>query len=161
MTRAVLPSMRRRRAGTIVNLSSIRGLIGYSTNTYYCATKFAIEGFTEALAREVEPFGIHVIALEPTGFRTDFFGRSLAMPRRTIEEYREAVALRALHRSGQNVERGDPKKLAAALLRAVDSPHPPRHLLMGADALPRVRERFELLLKEWEQWQELTVSTDA
>lgn len=160
MTRAVLPSMRRQRSGTIVNLSSIRGLIGYPAGAYYCATKFAIEGFSESLAQEVEPLGIHVIALEPTGFHTDFLGRSLVTPSRSIEEYRDIATLRAL-RDRKYVLPGSPKKLAAALLRVVASDNPPRHLLMGSDALPRVRERFQLLLEEWERWQDLAASTDA
>lgn len=135
MVQAVLPGMRRRRSGCIVNLSSVGGLRGFAALGQYNATKFAVEGLSEALRHEVEPLGINVMVVEPSGFRTDWAGRSAHESEHQIDAYfATAGAVRAAVRASSGRQRGDPVRAARAILEAVGSGEPPHHLLLGNDA---------------------------
>jgi len=131
VTRAVLPSMRRRRSGHIINFSSVGGYVGHAGWGLYRSTKFAVEGLSEALAVELQPLGIHVTMVEPGYFRTAFLdARSLAVSARAIEDYREtAAALGAAGAGSNHAQLGDPAKLADALIKLIDEPNPPIRLL--------------------------------
>ncbi len=132
MTRAVLPKMREQKSGTIVNISSIGGLVGFPGVGYYNATKFAVNGFSEALQKEVEPLGIDVIIVEPSGFRTDWAGRSANEAENTIEDYAEtAGANQAAIRGYSGNQPGDPVRAAKAIVKAVEAENPPKNLLLG------------------------------
>ena len=133
VTRAVLPSMRRRRSGHIINFSSVGGYVGHAGWGVYCSTKFAVEGLSEALAVELQPLGIHVTVVEPGYFRTaSLDARSLAVSARIIEDYRETSgALRAAVAGSSHAQLGDPAKLADALIRLIDEPNPPTRLPLG------------------------------
>ena len=161
MTQAVLPSMRRRRSGHIVNITSMGGYVTMPGIAYYCGSKFALEGISEVLAKEVRGFGIKVTALAPGSFRTDWAGRSMVRSGRSIADYDalfDPVRQARQEKSGR--QNGDPKKAAAALLKVVDMENPPVHLLLGSDALGLVRKKLEELQAEISQWEELTRSTD-
>ncbi|GAB7548823.1 oxidoreductase [Cupriavidus sp. 8B] len=158
---AVLPFMRERRSGHILNVTSMGGLMTFPGVGIYNASKFALEGINEALSKEVRPFGIKVTAIEPGAFRTDWAGRSLQRTVRTIEDYAatlEPLSAARAARSGK--QPGDPRKAAQAILKVVASDQPPVHLLLGTDALGFVREKLETLQEEINQWEALTVSTD-
>lgn len=158
---AVLPFMRERRSGHILNVTSMGGLTTFPGVGIYNASKFALEGINEALSKEVLPFGIKVTAIEPGAFRTDWAGRSLQRTVRTIEDYAatlEPLSAARAARSGK--QPGDPRKAAQAILKVVASDQPPVHLLLGTDALGFVREKLETLQEEINQWEALTVSTD-
>lgn len=160
VTKAVLPGMRARR-GHIVNISSVGGLIGYPGSGYYAASKFAVEGASEALSREVEPLGIKVTIVEPGPFRTDFAGRSIRRSQYEIEDYADTAGARIqnnIERSGK--QPGDPERAARAIVEAVDSEQPPLRLLLGGGAPDAVREKLAGTLKEIEDWEEVTVGTD-
>ena len=132
MTRAVLPKMRERKSGTIVNISSIGGLVGFPGVGYYNATKFAVNGFSEALQKELEPLGIDVIIVEPSGFRTDWAGRSANEAENTIEDYAEtAGANQEAIRGYSGNQPGDPVRAARAIVKAVEAENPPKNLLLG------------------------------
>jgi NAD(P)-dependent dehydrogenase (short-subunit alcohol dehydrogenase family) len=129
--------MRARRAGTIVNITSVSGLAVWAGTGIYCASKHAIEAIGESLAEEVAPFGVAVINIAPGGMRTDYAGRSLVTPAAPIAAYdggpgHQAGPILAEHAGHES---GDPAKIARAILDAVDAPVPPRRLLLGADAL--------------------------
>ncbi|NUA27869.1 oxidoreductase [Cupriavidus basilensis] len=158
---AVLPFMRERRSGHILNVTSMGGLMTFPGVGIYNASKFALEGINEALSKEVRPFGIKVTAIEPGAFRTDWAGRSLQRTVRTIEDYAatlEPLSAARAARSGK--QPGDPRKAAQAILKVVASDQPPVHLLLGTDALGFVREKLKTLQEEINQWEALTVSTD-
>jgi short-subunit dehydrogenase len=161
VTQAVLPHMRERKAGTIVNLSSIGGLVASPGFGMYNATKFAVEGLSEALAQEVKPLGIHVMIVEPGPFRTDFLGRSGVPANRHIEGYEQTSGkMRAYFRDMDGKQAGDPKKGVAAIVKAVESETPPLHLLLGASTIPRLKGKIDALLKDVADWQETTVGAD-
>lgn len=158
---AVLPFMRERRSGHILNVTSMGGLMTFPGVGIYNASKFALEGINEALSKEVRPFGIKVTAIEPGAFRTDWAGRSLQRTVHTIEDYAatlEPLSAARAARSGK--QPGDPRKAAQAILKVVASDQPPVHLLLGTDALGFVREKLKTLQEEISQWEALTVSTD-
>lgn len=158
---AVLPFMRERRSGHILNVTSMGGLMTFPGVGIYNASKFALEGINEALSKEVRPFGIKVTAIEPGALRTDWAGRSLQRTVRTIEDYAatlEPLSAARAARSGK--QPGDPRKAAQAILKVVASDRPPVHLLLGTDALGFVREKLKALQDEINQWEALTVSTD-
>ncbi len=158
---AVLPFMRARRAGRIINISSVSGLVGWAALGIYSGSKFALEGICEALAQEVAPLGIHVTLIEPGGFRTDFAGRSRAMSGRAIDDYDASVgANRRLLRQHAGHERGDPAKAAQAILAIADHPQPPLRLILGEDALGYVERKSQQQAEEIEAWKTLTCSTD-
>ncbi|MDW3688691.1 oxidoreductase [Cupriavidus sp. CV2] len=158
---AVLPFMRERRSGHILNVTSMGGLTTFPGVGIYNASKFALEGINEALSKEVRPFGIKVTAIEPGAFRTDWAGRSLQRTARTIEDYAATLEpLSAVRAARSGKQPGDPRKAAQAILKVVASGQPPVHLLLGTDALGFVREKLKTLQEEINQWEALTVSTD-
>jgi NAD(P)-dependent dehydrogenase (short-subunit alcohol dehydrogenase family) len=160
-TRALLPHMRERGSGHIVNLSSIAGLVGQAGWGFYATTKFAVEGFSEALAKELEPLGIHVTIVEPGPFRTDFLGRSGKLARKEMPEYAETAGkAREYFKTQSGKQRGDPQKAVKAIIAAVDSPKPPLHLLLGKNALQRLRDKLAQRQKEIAAWESVTVGAD-
>ena len=160
MIHEVLPGMRRRR-GHIVNISSIGGLVGFPGTGYYCATKFAVEGLSESLSKEVAPLGIKVLVVEPGPFRTDWAGRSLQKSAHQIPEYAETAGSfreRLMSRNGKQV--GDPVRAAEAILKALQSDKTPLHLLLGLIALETARTKLEKLSAELDAWEETSLSAD-
>ncbi len=161
MTRVVLPGMRDRRSGHIVNVSSIAGLTAIPALAYYNATKFAVEGFSESLAKEVAPLGIKVTLVEPSGFRTDWAGRSAKEVKNDIPDYAETAGqyLKNL-RSANGKQEGDPKRAAAAIIKAVESKDPPLHLLLGKAAWKNAHLKIDALKKDFDAWRETTEGAD-
>ncbi|OCI96914.1 short-chain dehydrogenase/reductase [Rhizobium sp. AC27/96] len=161
MIKAVLPFMRRRRAGHIINITSMGGFITMPGIAYYCGSKFALEGISEVLAKEVAGFGIHVTAVAPGSFRTDWAGRSMVRSDRSISDYDELFdPIRKAREEKSGNQTGDPHKAAAAMLALVASENPPAHLLLGTDALNLVRGRIAAFSEEITTWEDLTRSTD-
>lgn len=162
MIKAVLPGMRQRRCGQIINITSMGSFITLPGISYYCGSKFALEGISETLSKELAPFNIHVTAVAPGSFRTDWAGRSMVRTPRSIPDYDalfEPVRKTRKEKSGHQL--GDPVKAANAMLELIESQNPPAHLLLGSDALRLVRQKLEALGKEIEQWENLTRSTDG
>jgi NAD(P)-dependent dehydrogenase (short-subunit alcohol dehydrogenase family) len=161
LIKAVLPFMRKRRSGHIVNITSMAGLVGLPGVSYYAASKFALEGISEALAKELGPFGIKVTAVAPGSFRTDWAGRSMIRSDRSIADY-DAVLdpIRKARQDKSGHQPGDPQKAARALLEIVASNDPPVHLLLGNDALQLVRAKIKSLEQDMERWEALSRSTD-
>ena len=162
MIKAVLPGMRQRRCGHIINITSMGSFITLPGISYYCGSKFALEGISETLSKELAPFNIHVTAVAPGSFRTDWAGRSMVRTPRSIPDYDalfEPVRKTRKEKSGHQL--GDPVKAAHAILKLIESQNPPAHLLLGSDALRLVRQKLEALGKEIEQWENLTRSTDG
>ena len=160
MIHAVLSGMRKRRKGFIVNFSSIGGLRSFPSVGYYNATKFAVEGLSEALWQEVEPLGIKVMLVEPSGFRTDWAGRSANESKRQIDDYAAtAGAWRSQVRAISGKQPGDPVRAAHAIVNAIESQNPPHHLLLGNDAYNGAMKKLEELRKEFLDWE--TVSRGA
>ncbi len=162
MMKAVLPFMRKRRRGHILNITSMGGYITMPGITYYCGSKFALEGISSSLGKEVKPFGIAVTAVAPGSFRTDWAGRSMARTPRSIPDYDASFdPVRRAREEKSGKQLGDPVKAARAMLAAIDSAHPPAHLLLGSDALRLVRENLTALEYEFSQWETVTLSTDS
>ncbi|QJP13149.1 oxidoreductase [Starkeya sp. ORNL1] len=161
MIKAVLPGMRHRRSGHIVNVTSMGGFITFPGIAYYHGSKFALEGISESLGKEVKPFGVHVTALAPGGFRTDWAGRSMVRSPRAIADY-DAVMdpIRAGRQARRGNQLGDPAKAAQALLKLVEAENPPAHLFLGTDALQLVAEKLAALKAEIAAWDEVSRSTD-
>lgn len=161
LTRAALPGMRARRAGTVVNLSSIGGLAAFPSLSFYNATKFAVEAVSEALAAEVAPLGLKVLLVEPSGFRTDWAGRSADEAPQTIADYRATAGVRmqAL-RTYSGKQPGDPERAAAAIIQAVTADNPPLRLLLGRAALQWAREKIARLEQDFDAWAEVTEGAD-
>ncbi|MEO9149036.1 MAG: oxidoreductase [Burkholderiaceae bacterium] len=150
MIQAVLPGMRKRHQGVIVNFSSIGGLRSSPAVGYYNATKFAVEGLSEALWQEVEPLGIQVMLVEPSGFRTDWAGRSANESNTRIEDYAAtAGAWRAQLRANSGKQPGDPVRAAQAVVVAVESGNPPHHLLLGNAAFEGAMDKLDELRKDF------------
>lgn len=161
MIHEVLPGMRRRRRGSIVNISSIGGLVGFPGVGYYCATKFAVEGLSESLSKEVAPLGIKVLVVEPGPFRTDWAGRSLKRSSRQIPEYAEtAGAFRERIEGGSGKQVGDPIRAGEAIIKALESENMPLRLVLGAIALERAQIKIEQMRNEIDAWEETTLSAD-
>jgi NAD(P)-dependent dehydrogenase (short-subunit alcohol dehydrogenase family) len=161
VTRALLPQFRKQMAGNIVNFSSIGGLIGSAGWGYYNSTKFAVEGFSEALAAELEPLGIHVTVIEPGPFRTDFLGRSGKVATHEIMDYEPTAGkAREYFETQAGKQPGDPQRAVEAIVAAVEAPQPPKHLLLGKTALIRFRKRLEMWTEELDQWEETTLGAD-
>jgi NAD(P)-dependent dehydrogenase (short-subunit alcohol dehydrogenase family) len=162
MMQAVLPFMRKRRAGRILNITSMGGYITFPGIGVYNGSKFALEGISESLAKEVKGLGIHVTAVGPGGFRTDWAGRSLIRKERSISDYDEVFdPVRKRRQDNSGKQTGDPKKAAAAMLTLIEAENPPMHLLLGSDALRLVREKLDFLKSEFDAWEKLTLSTDV
>jgi NAD(P)-dependent dehydrogenase (short-subunit alcohol dehydrogenase family) len=160
--KAVLPHMRARRQGRILNITSMGGLMTLPGLAYYHGSKFALEGISESLGKEVQHLGIHVTAVEPGSFRTDWAGRSMVRASRSIADYDALIdPLRERRQALSGHQLGDPSKLAAAVLHLVAAEAPPAHLLLGSDALRLVTEKLEGLSAEIARWKALTLSTDS
>ena len=161
MSRAVLPGMRRRRQGFIVNLSSIGGLRSFPAIGWYNATKFAVEGLSEALWQEVEPLGIRVMLVEPSGFRTDWAGRSADESKVQIADYAAtAGAARAGVRAVSGRQAGDPVRAADAIIEAVEGPNPPHRLLLGNDAYEGAIAKLSDLHSDFAKWEAVSRGAD-
>jgi len=161
MTRLVLPGMRARGRGHIVNISSIGGMVGNPASGYYCATKFAVEGMSQALAKEVGPLGIRVTLIEPGPFRTDFQGRSMTVVAQPIDAYAAtAGARRAQLLESSGKQPGDPVRAANAIIKVVESPDPPLHLVLGRVGLKRVRDALHEVLDGMDTWESVSLGAD-
>jgi NAD(P)-dependent dehydrogenase (short-subunit alcohol dehydrogenase family) len=161
MTKAVLPFMRQRRSGHIINITSMGGIVTFPALGAYHGSKFALEGISETLAKEVAPFGIKVTAVEPGGFRTEWAGRSMKRGEALIADYEPLIGpLRKARAERSGKQAGDPRKAADAIVKIVDTPEPPVHLLLGTDALGFVRNKLESLTQEIDRWEALTISTN-
>ena len=163
VTRAVLPHMRRQRSGHILNFSSIGGYYGYAGWGVYGSTKFAVEGLSESMATEVEPFGIKVTIVEPGFFRTDFLAdNSLAVSPASIPDYIGTPAgnMRDFAASANHAQPGDPAKFAAGILALVNAENPPLRMPFGSDTVAVIEEQNAAVEKELAAWRELAVSTD-
>jgi NAD(P)-dependent dehydrogenase (short-subunit alcohol dehydrogenase family) len=158
---AVLPHMRKRRAGRIINITSMGGIVTFPGVSYYHASKFALEGLSESLGKEVKGLGIHVTAVEPGSFRTDWAGRSMIRAARSIPDY-DAVMnpLRERRQAASGHQQGDPAKAAAAILTIVEAKDPPAHLLLGSDAVRFAQEKMQALQAEFDRWKSVSLSTD-
>jgi len=164
VTRAVLPRMRERRSGHVMNISSVAGYSAYAGFGIYSATKFAVEGVSEALHAELAPLGVHVTVVEPGFFRSDILdnGLSLIESDRRIGDYEDTVgALRAVVPGLSHNQPGDPVKLAWALVELASSPNPPLRLPLGPDTLQRMAEKNALVQREMEAWRTLAASTNV
>ncbi len=158
---AVLPFMRGRRSGHIVNVTSMGGIITFPGLGFYHGSKFALEGLSESLAKEVRSFGIHVTAVEPGAFRTDWAGRSLVRAERRLADYDAIIdPLRKRRRDYSGKQPGNPAKAAQAILKLVAAREPPVHLLLGRDAVNLVREKLGTLKAEIDAWEQTSLSTD-
>ncbi|WFE34556.1 oxidoreductase [Micromonospora sp. WMMD975] len=158
---AVLPSMRERRRGHILAVTSMGGLAGFPGVSGYCGSKFALEGILESLAKEVAGFGIHVTAVAPGSFRTDWAGRSMTRTPRTIPDYDDLFdPIRAARQDASGRQLGDPARAAAAVLHILDLPQPPNHLVLGSDALRIIRSGREAVDHDIAAWEKLSRSTD-
>ena len=162
ITKAVLPFMRKRRRGHILNITSMGGFITMPGISYYCGSKFALEGITETLSKELAPFNIHVTAVAPGSFRTDWAGRSMVRSARSISDYDALFnPIRQAREEKSGKQLGDPQKAARAMLAIIESDNPPAHLLLGSDALKLVQDKLAAMSAEIEAWEALTRSTDG
>jgi NAD(P)-dependent dehydrogenase (short-subunit alcohol dehydrogenase family) len=161
LIKAVLPGMRSRRRGAIVNISSIGARISPAGSGYYAATKAALEGMSFSLRKEVQPLGITVVAVEPGAFRTDFAGRSLTQSAEAIADYADTAGKRRKENDTvDGTQPGDPAKAAQAIITAVESPDAPALLVLGTDALGAFGAVLDAQRAELETWRELSASTD-
>jgi short-subunit dehydrogenase len=153
--------MRKQRSGNIVNIASIGGLVGFPAVGYYNATKFAVDGFSDALSKETAPLGIKVTVVCPSGFRTDWAGRSANNSKIVIDDYKTTAENNKNNIRGYSGKQpGDPVRAAKAIVKAVESANPPLHLLLGAAALKGGRNKLEVLKKDFDNWEETTVGAD-
>jgi NAD(P)-dependent dehydrogenase (short-subunit alcohol dehydrogenase family) len=161
MMQAVLPAMRKRRSGHIINITSMGGLTTFPGVSVYHGSKFALEGISESLGKEIQSFGIHVTAVEPGAFRTDWAGRSMTRAERKDSDY-DAVfdPLRKRRQELSGNQPGDPAKAAHAILQLIAADKPPAHLLLGTDAVKFVSEKLTALQAEIEAWKTVSLSTD-
>ena len=161
LTRAVLPGMRARRSGRILNITSVAGLVGFAGSGYYAASKHAIEGWSDALAAEVGPLGIAVTCIEPGPFRTDWAGRSLRQTPGRIADYADTAGARlAGTAAGSGRQPGDPARAAEAMVRLAECDRPPRHLVLGAFGIDAVCRKLAATLAEIEAWRDTSLATD-
>lgn len=159
--RQALPYMRKAKAGHILNISSIAGITPATGWAIYAATKFAVEGLSEALAQDVAPFGIKVTAVAPGAFRTNFLTpESLVFAQQPLEAYQAVRASHEKYLALNGAQAGDPEKAAAAIMQVASEPNPPVHLLLGQDAYQRATQKLEAFRREMQAWQTLTVSTE-
>lgn len=160
MTREMLPVMRRQKRGHILNLTSIGGLVSIGSFSLYCATKFAVEGFSEGLRDEVKPLGINITIVEPGAFRTSFAGDSNMQPEKTIDDYQPVVEPIRQYLYGSNGKQpGDPHKAALAMIQAVESPKPPLRLILGADAFGLWEKKRTAMDEEFAKWRKIGEDT--
>ena len=162
VTKAFLPYFRQRRRGHIINITSMGGFITMPGIAYYCGSKFALEGLSEVMGKELAPFGIAVTAVAPGSFRTDWAGRSMQRSPRRIADYDKVFdPIRQARQEKSGKQLGDPQKAAKAILQLIDSEKPPAHLLLGSDALALVRAKLAQLSAEMDAWEAVTLSTDG
>lgn len=161
MTQEVLPHMRKQRSGHILNIASIAGLRSFPGVGFYNATKYAVDGLSEALAKEVGPLGIKVTIIAPSGFRTDWAGRSANESPATIADYAETA-----YKNKDNIrgisgnQAGDPIRGVKAMIQVVESENPPMRLLLGVAALKGAREKLEELKNDFDTWASVTEGAD-
>lgn len=160
--KAVLPQMRERRCGHIINISSMTGLVANPPNAYYSSTKFALEALTEALAQEVQPFGIRVTAIEPGAFRTDWAARSMWESTTPISDYDDNVGARkTMIKEFANHLPGDPRKVAEAVMMVSSLEEPPLRLLLGRDVLKAVRDKLAAFSASIDEWESVTKDVNS
>ena len=161
LCRAVLPTMRAQKSGVIVNLSSMGGVVGFPGIGYYNATKFAVEGLSEAMAKELAPLGVKVLIVEPGPFRTNWAGASLKVPKKSIDAYAEtAIARRKATQAYSGTQAGDPVRGAAAIVRAVESENPPLRLVLGSVAQDVISARTEAFAAELRAGRDVALACD-
>lgn len=161
VTQALLPQFRARRSGNIVNLSSIGGLVGAPGWGFYNASKFAVEGLSQALQGELAPLGVHVTVVEPGPFRTDFLGRSGQESAVVIDDYRPSAGkAREYLRTQSGQQPGDPQKAVEAVVAAVSAAEPPKHLVLGRNAIQRFKNQLQALGQELAEWETFGAATD-
>jgi NAD(P)-dependent dehydrogenase (short-subunit alcohol dehydrogenase family) len=161
MTNEVLPHMRKRKKGHILNIASIGGLRSFPGVGFYNATKYAVDGLSESLAKEVAPLGIKVTIIAPSGFRTDWAGRSAKDSSKKIEDYTTtAWKNREDIRGYSGNQPGDPIRAAKAMIQITETDHPPMRLLLGAAALKGARIKLEELKNDFDNWSELSEGAD-
>ena len=161
LTRAVLPGMRARRAGHVINITSVAGLVGFPGSGYYAASKHAVEGFTDALAAEGAPIGIRATCVEPGPFRTDWAGRSLRQTPVRIDAYADTAGTRLESTKGYSGSQpGDPVRAADAMIALAEEDAPPRHMVLGAFGMDAVTDRLHRRLAEIEGRRAASVATD-
>ena len=160
--KAFLPAFRARRAGHILNVTSMGGFITMPGISYYCGSKFALQGISETLTKELKPFNIAVTAIQPGSFRTDWAGRSMVRSPRSISDYDPLFGpIRETREKRSGHQPGDPQKAARAILRLIDSPAPPASLLLGSDAVMYVREKLQQMSADIDAWEEISRSTEG
>jgi NAD(P)-dependent dehydrogenase (short-subunit alcohol dehydrogenase family) len=161
MTQAVLPGMRARSSGYIVNVSSVGGRMAAPGSGFYSATKFAVEGMSDALRKEVKPLGIGVMVVEPSGFRTDFAGRSLRQSARTIDAYAPTAGRRRKENiTNDGRQAGDPVRAAEAIIKAVQADTPPFRLAQGRDVVERIGTEMEAQRHDLDTWADVAIGAD-
>jgi NAD(P)-dependent dehydrogenase (short-subunit alcohol dehydrogenase family) len=161
MIRAVLPGMRARRHGSIVNIASVGGIIGFPGSGYYAATKFAVEGLSESLAREVEPLGIRVLLVEPGPFRTDWAGRSLKQSPLFIGDYEQTSGHRRREIAKvSGTQPGDPARAAQVVIKVLESATPPAHLVLGREGVENVERQLRSMLNDIDHWRQTSLGAD-
>jgi NAD(P)-dependent dehydrogenase (short-subunit alcohol dehydrogenase family) len=161
MIKAVLASMRVRRTGHIINITSMGGLVALPGISYYCGSKFALEGISESLEKELRGFNIKVTSVAPGSFRTDWAGRSMVRTERSIDDYDSVFKpIRRARAAKDGKQAGDPAKAAQVLLDIIANDNPPVHLVLGSDALSLVRDKLSGLQSEIDAWESVSKSTD-
>ncbi|HAU5562477.1 TPA: SDR family NAD(P)-dependent oxidoreductase [Serratia fonticola] len=161
LTRAILPAMRKQRRGHVINITSVAGFIGFASSGYYSASKHAVEGWSDSLAVEAAPLGIHVTCVEPGPFRTDWAGRSLHQTPSTIPEYADTAAARMKATSEYSgTQAGDPARAATVMIAITEHDNPPRHLVMGAWGYEAVTSKLKERLAQIEDWKQTSIDTD-
>ena len=161
MIKEVLPIMRKQRSGHIINIASIGGLVSFPAVGFYNATKYAVDGLSESLAKETAPLGIKVTVIAPSGFRTDWAGRSANNSKIVIEDYATTAGQNKNNIRGYSGNQpSDPVRAAKAIIKAVESENPPMRLLLGAAALKGARNKLNELKKDFDAWEETTVGAD-
>lgn len=161
VTKEVLPVMRKQRSGHIVNISSIGGLAAFPGVGFYNATKFAVTGYSEALAKETAHLGIKVTVIAPSGFRTDWAGRSANDSKIVIDDYAaSAHANQNTIRGYSGNQPGDPVRAAEAIVKVVEAAEPPIRLLLGVGALRGAHNKIKEMQKDFDTWEEITVGAD-
>lgn len=161
VTNEVLPIMRKQRSGHIINIASIAGLVGFPAVGHYNGTKFAVDGMSEALAKEVDPLGIKVTIISPSGFRTDWAGRSANESDKTIDDYSQTAEENKNNiRNASGNQAGDPERAAEAIIKVTETDNPPLRLLLGEAALKNARQKLETLKEDFDAWEETTKWAD-
>jgi len=161
MTRAVLPGMRTRRHGHIINITSVAGLVGFPGSGYYAASKHAVEGWSDALAAETRPLGIKVTCVEPGPFRTDWAGRSMKQTPSGIADYAETAGARLKStKEKSGTQPGDPVRAAETMIGITENENPPRHLVLGAFGVDAVSNKLKTVMAEVEHWRTASEATD-